>query len=66
MQLNAPFKLVFKTASKSSSDIFIKGASGEMEVLNWGGKVSAQEDLSLQKHALGNLLFSLSGIALAK
>ena len=50
----------------TSSDIFIKGASGEMEVLNWGGKVSAQEYLSLQKHVLGNLLFSLSGIALAK
>ena len=50
----------------TSLDIFIKGASGEMEVLNWGGKVSAQEYLSLQKHALGNLLFSLSGITLAK
>lgn len=46
----------------TSSDLFISGTSGEMEILNYGGKVSQEEYLSLQKHALGSLFFKLSRI----
>ena len=44
---------------------YINGAGGEMEVLNFGGTVSGQEYMKLQKYALGRLLFAMSGIALA-
>ncbi len=46
----------------TSSDIFIDGASGEMEVLNYGKKVSKEEYIQLQKYALGSLFFKLSKI----
>ena len=46
----------------SSSDLFITGTSGEMEILNYGGRVSQEEYLSLQKYALGSLFFKLSHI----
>ena len=46
----------------SSSGLFITGTSGEMEILNYGEKVSREEYLSLQKYALGNLFFRLSQI----
>ena len=36
--------------------------SGEMEILNYGGRVSQEEYLSLQKYALGSLFFKLSHI----
>jgi GNAT superfamily N-acetyltransferase len=49
----------------TSSGIYINGAGGEMEVLNFGGTVSGQEYMKLQKYALGRLLFAMSGIALA-
>ena len=46
----------------TSSDIFISGASGEMEIMNYGGPVSQEDYMSLQKYALGNLFFRLSKI----
>ena len=49
----------------TSSDIYIAGNSGNMEILNFGGTVSKQEYLDLQQYALGKLLFRLSGIKLA-
>ena len=48
----------------TSSGIFIQGASGAMEVLNYGGMVTPEEYLSLQKYALGALFFRLSKIQL--
>lgn len=36
----------------TSSDIFIEGASGEMEILNYCGNVSQKEYLALQEYAL--------------
>lgn len=50
----------------TSSDIFIEGASGKMEILNYGGKVSQEDYISLQKHALGAIFFKLSGIKIVK
>ena len=43
----------------------MRGVSGEMEVMNRGGRVSKEEYLKLQKYALGGLLFRLSGIEIA-
>lgn len=48
------------------SGIFIDGRSGEMEIMNFGGRVIAQEYLELQKYALGTLYFRLSGIRIVK
>ncbi len=50
----------------TSSGIFIDGRSGEMEIMNFGGRVIAQEYLELQKYALGTLYFRLSGIRIVK
>ena len=50
----------------TSSDIYISGVSGNMEVLNYGGKVSAKEYMELQKYALGKIFFLFSGIRLVK
>lgn len=50
----------------SSSNIFINGVSGNMEILNKGEKVSPKEYMELQKYALGKLLFKLSKITLIK
>ena len=50
----------------TSSGIFIGGRSGEMEIMNFGGRVIAQEYLELQKYALGTLYFRLSGIRIVK
>lgn len=49
----------------TSSDIYITGRSGNMEILNFGGAVSKQEYMQLQQYALGKLMFRLSGIRLA-
>lgn len=49
----------------TESDIFIHGASGDMEVLNYGGRISPADYLNLQKYALGKLFFWLSRITLA-
>lgn len=49
----------------ASSDIFIRGVSGTMEVMNLGGTVSSKDYLRLQKYALGNLFFRFSRISLA-
>ena len=46
----------------TSADIFVEGAGGDMEILNFGGKVSPEDYMRLQKYALGRLLFSLSGM----
>lgn len=50
----------------TSSDIYIEGESGEMEVLNYGAKVSQKEYIELQEYALGKLFFKLSGIKVIK
>lgn len=46
----------------TSSDIYITGHSGNMEILNYGGTVSLREYMDLQQYALGKLMFHLSGI----
>lgn len=46
----------------TSADIFITGASGDMEIMNYGGRVSEEEYMNLQQYALGKLLFRLSRI----
>lgn len=48
----------------TSSDIFITGYSGNMEILKFGGTVSPQEYMDLQRYALGKLMFYMSGIHL--
>ena len=50
----------------TSSGIFITGAGGDMEVLNYGGTVSQEEYMDLQRYALGKLFFCLSRIRLAE
>ena len=45
-----------------SAGLFIDGASGEMEIMTYGGAVEREAYLRLQKHALGPLFFRLSGI----
>ena len=57
-------KFYFKNGF-TSSDIYVTGRSGNMEILNFGGTVSKQEYMDLQQHALGTLMFRLSGIQLA-
>lgn len=42
----------------------MKGVSGTMEIMHFGGKVSPEEYLNLQKYALGKLLFKLSKMKL--
>ncbi len=54
-------KFYFKNGF-TSSNIYITGRSGNMEVLNFGGTVSKQEYMDLQQYALGKLMFRLSGI----
>lgn len=46
----------------TSADIFISGVSGDMEILNYGGTVSREDYIDLQKYALGSLFFKLSKI----
>lgn len=48
----------------TSANIFTKGVGGDMEILNYSGIVSREDYLRLQKYALGNLMFHLSGIQL--
>ena len=50
----------------TSYGIFITGAGGDMEVLNYGGTVSQEEYMDLQRYALGKLFFRLSRIRLAE
>lgn len=57
-------KFYFKNGF-TSSNIYITGRSGNMEVLNFGGTVSVQEYMGLQQYALGKLMFRLAGIRLA-
>lgn len=54
-------KFYFKNGF-TSSNIYITGRSGNMEVLNFGGTVSVREYMGLQQYALGKLMFRLSGI----
>ncbi len=54
-------KFYFKNGF-TSSNIYITGHSGNMEILNFGGTVSLQEYMDLQRYALGKLMFRLSGI----
>ncbi len=46
----------------TSSNIYITGRSGNMEVLNFGGTVSVQEYMGLQQYALGKTMFRLAKI----
>ncbi len=57
-------KFYFKNGF-ASSNIYVTGRSGNMEILNFGGAVSKQEYMDLQQYALGKLMFRLSGIRLA-
>ena len=41
----------------TSSELLVKGVSGTMEILNFGGRVSPKQYLELQEYALGRLLF---------
>ena len=49
-----------------SSEIFINGVSGNMEVLCWGGNISADEYITVHSYSLGRLLFTLSKIKVVK
>ena len=49
-----------------SSDIFITGESGDMEVLVCGGAVSREEYMDLQRYTLGDMFFRLSHIKIAE
>lgn len=46
----------------TSSDIFIKGRSGNMEILNYGAPINVRDYMELQRYALGKLMFCFSGI----
>lgn len=46
----------------TSSNIFITGVSGDMEIMNRGGMISANDYMALQQYALGSLFFKLSKI----
>lgn len=50
----------------TSSNIFIEGTSGKMEIMNWGKQITPQEYLALQEYALGKLFFRLSKIKIAE
>lgn len=54
-------KFYFKNGF-TSSNIYITGRSGNMEVLNFGGTVSVQEYMGLQQYALGKTMFRLAKI----
>ena len=41
---------------------YITGHNGNMEILNFGGTVSLQEYMDLQRYTLGKLMFRMSGI----
>lgn len=56
-------KFYFKNGF-TSSDIYTTGYSGNMEILNYGGTVSPQEYIDLQRYALRKLMFRMSGIHL--
>ncbi len=45
-----------------SANIFITGAGGNMEILHYGGDLSREGYIRLQKYALGRLFFRLSNI----
>lgn len=49
-----------------SSDIFINGESGEMEIMVYGGNITADEFMELMKYALGKLFFRFSGISVLR
>lgn len=57
-------KFYFKNGF-TSSNIYITGRSGNMEVLKFGDPVSVEEYMDLQQYTLGKLMFWLSGIRLA-
>lgn len=46
----------------TSSGLFLTGASGAMEIMIYGGQISQNAYMRLQKYALGNLFFRLSRI----
>lgn len=60
-QRTARRKFYFKNGF-TSSNIYITGRSGNMEVLIYGGTISVWEYMELQKYALGGLMFNLSRI----
>ena len=48
-----------------SSNLFITGASGDMEVLVCGRAVSREKYMDMQRYALGDMLFRLSHIKIS-
>lgn len=48
----------------TSSGLFVNGVSGTMEVMNYGGRIEAEEYLYMQRYALGNIMFRLSKMKL--
>lgn len=46
----------------TSSNIYITGHSGNMEILKFSGTISLQEYMDLQRYALGKLMFRFSKI----
>lgn len=48
----------------TSSNLFITGVSGDMEIMNCGNVLSKDECIPLLKYAIGNLFFRLSHIKL--
>ena len=49
-----------------SDDVFVTGKSGDMEVMEHGGKVSGEEFLELMRCSLGNRMFKISGMRIAE
>ncbi len=48
----------------TSSNLFITGVSGDMEIMNCGNVLSKDECIPLLKYTIGNLFFKLSHIEL--
>lgn len=48
----------------TTSGLFVNGVSGTMEVMNYGGLVHPEEYLTMQRYALGNIMFKLSKMKL--
>lgn len=50
----------------TSSELFVEGEGGEMEIMNFGGKILPSQYMDLQQYALGEFLFKLSKMHLVK
>lgn len=46
--------------------IYTNSSMGDMEILNYGGKVSPKEYLRMQKYLLGDLFYKLSNVTLTR